>query len=499
MANKSRAILEAISIARELRIRKCRLNFWYYCQTMNPKFYKDDRVYLKTICDTFQALYEGRIIKYNNSDEWIIVSQLPPIPTINYDVCKNMQLNMPPGFGKSYTAVLFGQWLFGVNTDNELITVSYNEKLSERFGKTIRDGIEEKKDITNAEISYSDIFPDTKIKYGDSSKSNWAIEGRHHSYLSTSFTGTMTGMRCNFLIIDDPVKSAEVANNEAELEEQWIWYKDTCLSRVIEGGIQLVIQTRWSTKDLCGRLLNHKASDWYVLLYEVYDEENDILLCPELMSMKTYKDKRELTSPEIFRANYHQQPVDIKGRLYTRLLSYTLLPEKFEKIISYCDTADEGKDALCLFIVGVLNGEGYVLDILHTRESMEVTEDLVADMLFKYKPEINKIESNNGGAGFARNVTKRLWERHKTRNINIKAFHQSGNKMSRILTSSSFVANHLYFPNGWEKKFKSAYDEMITFQRDSKNKFDDVEDVAAGIYEMIEKGPISSGVIKVNI
>lgn len=80
-------------------------------------------------------------------------------------------------------------------------------------------------------------FPKTKIKYGSAAKSNWALEGRHHSYLATSFNGTLTGMRGNLGIIDDPVKDAEVAYNESELENQWNWYCNTFLQRMIEGAL----------------------------------------------------------------------------------------------------------------------------------------------------------------------------------------------------------------------------------------------------------------------
>lgn len=42
------------------------------------------------------------------------------------------------------------------------------------------------------------------------------------------------------------------------LDKQWEWYTDTFLSILEENSIQVINITRWSTKDLCGRIL---ASD----------------------------------------------------------------------------------------------------------------------------------------------------------------------------------------------------------------------------------------------
>lgn len=56
-------------------------------------------------------------------------------------------------------------------------------------------------------------------------------------------------------IIDDPIKNDQEAFNDRVLDEQWSWYTDTFLSRIEEGGMQIIVMTRWSTKDLCGRLL----------------------------------------------------------------------------------------------------------------------------------------------------------------------------------------------------------------------------------------------------
>ena len=51
--------------------------------------------------------------------------------------------------------------------------------------------------IHKAPGSYTtrDFFPHVRVKYGDASVMKWSLEGSYASYLSTSFDGTVTGMR----------------------------------------------------------------------------------------------------------------------------------------------------------------------------------------------------------------------------------------------------------------------------------------------------------------
>ena len=45
-------------------------------------------------------------------------------------------------------------------------------------------------------------------------------------------------------IIDDPIKNDQEAFNDRVLDEQWSWYTDTFLSRIEEGGMQIIVMTR---------------------------------------------------------------------------------------------------------------------------------------------------------------------------------------------------------------------------------------------------------------
>lgn len=480
--NKTAVLKEKFILKRELLIREARKSFWNFCKLMNNKFYTESKGYLKHICDSLQAIYEGRIVKLYDGDEWHIV----PDTSIydNFKICKNLQLNMPPGFGKSFTVQLFTMWCLGVNIENEIITASYNEKLSERFGQTVRNGIEETKD--QLEISYNDIFPKTMIKKGDGSKSNWSLKGRYHSYLATSFAGTMTGMRGNIFIIDDPIRDCETAYNENELANQWRWYTDTALSRMVEGAIQIVIMTRWSDNDICGKLNKMGDNDWYIIKYQAMNEKTGEMLCSELMSRDRYDKIKKYTSPEIFYANYMQITIDQQNRLYPNFKIYETLPDDYEKIVAVCDTSDSGSDYLAAIIAAIKDGQAYVLDIYYTQDAMEITENTLALKLFENNVNLAVIESNNGGRFFAKTVDKTLKEKYGSYKTVVRWFHQSRNKIARIWSMSNFVCENILFPCDWDLLFPEFFLHINNFSKVSKaNKHDDCADALTMLAEEI--------------
>jgi predicted phage terminase large subunit-like protein len=306
-----------------------------------------------------------------------------------------------------------------------------------------------------------------------------------------------TVMTHNCTIVDDPVKNAEEAYNIKVLDGIWDWYRGTFLSRsenIGDGSIDIINHTRWSTQDLCGRILDNRDMGYKWLILSIPAEHEGHLACEDILPREKYDELKSVMDKNIFLANYHQTPLDVEGRLFGTLKTYdeTALAKPFEKIIAYCDTADEGSDYLACYIGGVREGEGYILDIIYTQDKMQVTEPLTARKLYENKVNTAKIESNNGGKGFARNVERLLWENHHTRQIHIDWFHQTQNKMARILTGATFVQDHVYFPKDWDIRFPELYQHITTFTKDGKNKHDD------GVEALVEWGKMITGEGSIN-
>lgn len=478
--------LQILELLKQKAILKSKKNFFDYCKTTEGDFYKEDRVFLKALCDTLQALYERRIIRVPPERGWKIVDTTEGLT--NYIVCKGLMLNLPPRHGKSRTLTNFTSWMLGDNSNNMVMTVSYNEDQATEFSRFTRDKIQQQR--TKDEIIYSDIFPETRIAKGNAAVGKWALEGHFFNYLGTGFNGSLTGKGCNIMIIDDPIKNSEEALNEEHLNGIYKKYTDTLMSRVEGDGIQIICMTRWSKKDLCGRILDSEDADnWYVLNLPAYNEATDSMLCEQILTKENYLRLKKNMTDMIFNANYQQVPVDLKGVLYKDLKTYNkeTKPPYFEHIISYTDTADEGDDYLCTIVAGIYEGEAYILDVIYTQDGMEVTEPLTATCLYKNKVNLGMIESNNGGKGFARNVIRLIWEKFRTKSVVVRWFHQSKNKKARILTNSTFVMNHIYFPEKWKTMWPEFYEAINTYQKSGKNAHDDAADALTGIAEICQK------------
>ena len=335
-------------------------------------------------------------------------------------------------------------------------------------------------------IVYSDIFPNTRIKRGDGAMSLWGLEGAYNSYLATSPGGTATGFGCSLLIIDDLIKNADEANNEMVLEKHWDWFTNTMLSRLEEGGKIIIIMTRWASLDLAGRALEHFKQEKKVcrqILMKALQDDGS-MLCEAVLSKASYEMKVRAMGEDIALANYQQEPIDAKHKLYTRFSTYEDLPPYFEQILSYTDTADDGEDKLCTIVGGVYKGEGYVLDVYYTDAPMEDTEKEVPHVLIRNNTDVAIVESNNGGKSFARNIKSAI-ELLEGRTI-VKWFFQSKNKEARILTQSPWVMNKLHFPSNWRERFPEYYTDMNKFQRKGKNAHDDAPDATTGLAEIMQ-------------
>lgn len=456
-------------IIRGAKIELAKRKFFYYCNLKAPDFYKNDRKFLIDLCTQLQDFYE--------SDEEVLI------------------VNMPPRHGKSRTVGCFVEWILGVNQKEKIMTGSYNETLSTSFSKNVRNTImEEKSDVD--QVVYSDIFPGVTIQKGDGAMNMWSLANGYNNYLATSPTGTATGFGASLLIIDDLIKNAAEAYNADVLAKHWDWFTNTMLSRLEEGGKIIIIMTRWHSDDLAGKALAHYTETGAKVRHISYKalQEDGSMLCDEILSKRSYNAKVKAMGLDIASANYQQEPIDIKGRLYTSFKTYTKLPTDdhgnllFTSIRNYTDTADTGDDYLCSINYGVYNDEAYILDVLYTKDGMEITEPATAKMLYEGKVNVADIESNNGGRGFARNVETELKNRYRSNYCKINTFFQSKNKHSRILSNSTWVMNHIYFPVNWKDRFPEYYEAMSRYQKEGKNAHDDAPDATTGIAEKINAG-----------
>lgn len=131
----------------------------------------------------------------------------------------------------------------------------------------------------------------------------------------------------NCLIIDDPVKGREEAESGIYRERAWEWWESTALTRLAPGGIVVLIQTRWHTDDLSGRILTRPSPlRWRVLSMPAIAGDRDPLgRTPgeEFPSVRGrapgyFANLQANLSNYVFASVYQQNPVSAQGNFFRR-------------------------------------------------------------------------------------------------------------------------------------------------------------------------------------
>lgn len=421
-------------------------------------------------------------------------------------------INIAPRYGKTELAVKnFIANGLAINAAAKFIHLSYANDLA-------LDNSEEVRDIVTSE-EYQTLFPQVQIKAASKAKDKWytTLGG---GVLARAAGGQVTGfgagrvddedlneddlveflsdielkqqLFAGALIIDDPIKpddaDSEVVRNRINNR-----YDTTIKNRVNSRKTPIIIiMQRLHEKDLCGHLLEQEPGEWTVLSIPCIQEDEDgqeEALWPLKHTLSELYALKE-RNPIMFSRQYMQNPMPKEGFLYAGFKTFTdqpapLLPvTKYRVRKSYTDTADTGKDFLCSIAYDETDVGLFVLDVIYTQEPMETTEPMTALQLTKFQVDHAKIESNNGGRGFARNVEAQI---RGMRNLKTKVewFHQSQNKEARIYTRSADVTNMVYFPNGWEKRWPIFHKHVIQHLAAGKNKNDDAPDTLTGMVEAI--------------
>jgi predicted phage terminase large subunit-like protein len=303
------------------------------------------------------------------------------------------------------------------------------------------------------------------------------------------------------IIIDDPIKPDNALNDNAR-EAVNQHFETTIRNRVNSRETPIIIiMQRLHEEDLCGYLQKIEPDEWTVLSIPCieYDEDgNEQALWPFKHTLEELR-KIEAANQYVFDTQYMQNPQPLEGLMYTQFRTYDALPMEPSIRKNYTDTADTGKDFLCSICYVETRAGMYITDVLYTDKPMEFTEPKTAEMLLRNETSYVRIESNNGGRGFARNVEKNV--RYSGGPIANKMyfvpFHQGVNKDVRIFSHSAEVQNLIYYPSDWEKRWPQFARAVKGYRKLGKNSHDDAPDVLTGMVESYHNG--SSGAMKANV
>ena len=418
-----------------------------------------------------------------------------------------LMINMPPRYGKTELAVKnFIAHCLALNPSAKFIHLSGSSELALDNSEAIRDM------VTSQE--YMDLFPGVSLSKSTTGKKKWYTTQDGGVY-ATSAGGQITGFGAGSfysdkddaeldkfwteidqkeefggaIVIDDPIKpdDAESSTIRDRVNNR---YDTTIKNRVNSRNTPIIIiMQRLHPNDLCGHILKTSLENWHVLKIPAISEVNG-----ERKALWDYKhtleeldDLRGQTPLSIvtFDRQYQQDPKPLKGLLYTTFLTYDNIPGQGIRY-AYVDTADQGDDYLCSIVWEEIGEMKYLIDVIYTQEANEITEDMVAKQFDEYEVNYAKIESNNGGRAFARNVSRISEDDLRNMKTDISWFHQSKNKITRIKTNSSTVQKTIVYPQDWGVRWPEFYDSMTGYMAAGGNDHDDAQDTITGVAEGID-------------
>lgn len=440
---------------------------------------------------------------------------------------KNVIVNIAPRYSKTEIVVKnFISHAFSINAAAKFIHLSFSDSLALDNSEAIKDIIKTEK--------YQFFFPNVRIKAGTDSKKKWSTTAGGGVY-ATSTAGQVTGFGAGTveeeeidedeffkeleqeleelnsieskegfggaLIIDDPIKpeDAESSVKRDRINARW---DSTIKNRVnSRNTAKIIIGQRTHPQDLCGYVMEsegyttnlQEALDnpelWYVLCIPVIDKNGNALWDHK----HTIEELEALNAANsiVFQTQYMQNPQPKEGLMYDDFRTYSSLETipKDERVIRKCyiDSADKGKDYLCSIVYDETKTAIYILDVVYTNLPMKDTEPMIAAQMVKFKPKLCRIEGNNGGENFAREVERqtRILGNTETK---FKTFHQGDNKEVRINNNSAKVTNLCFMPKDWATRWVLFNKALTGYSKTAVRQIDDAPDCITGVVENHGKG-----------
>jgi predicted phage terminase large subunit-like protein len=226
--------------------------------------------------------------------------------------CKRLIIAMPPRHGKSQLgSYLFPAYLMGKMPESKLIVGSHTAELAQRFGRMIRNLVDDEK--------YKEIFPDTQLSADSKAAGRWATsKGGEAFFIGKG--GAMTGRGGDVIILDDILDEQDAISDTA-MENTWSWYESGPRQRLQPGGAIILINTRWKTDDVAGRLLkmqsNIKADQWEVLEFPAILPSGNPLW-PEYWKLEELEKVKFSIGLKKWNAQWQQQPTNDEGAVLKR-------------------------------------------------------------------------------------------------------------------------------------------------------------------------------------
>ena len=220
--------------------------------------------------------------------------------------CKRLIINMPPRHTKSeFASYLLPAWFLGKYPQKKVIQTSHTAELAVGFGRKVRN-------LVDSDV-YKSIFPELGLQADSKAAGRWATN-KGGDYFAIGVGGAVTGKGADILIIDDPHSEQEAAlaeTNADVYDKTYEWYTSGPRQRLQPGGSIIIVMTRWSKKDLTGKVIKADAQrggeGWEVIEFPAILDSGRALW-PEFWKIEELESLRNELPNSKWMAQYMQNP-----------------------------------------------------------------------------------------------------------------------------------------------------------------------------------------------
>nr|QSL79782.1 MAG: terminase large subunit [Caudoviricetes sp.] len=225
---------------------------------------------------------------------------------------KRLIINMPPRHTKSeFASNMLPAWFLGNYPNKKVIQTSNTAELAVGFGRKVRNLVDSEQ--------YAKIFPNVSLRADSKAAGRWATN-HGGDYFAIGVGGTVTGKGADLLIIDDPHSEQEARLAQGDptvFDGVYEWYTSGPRQRLQPGGAIIIVMTRWSDKDLTGKVLKNDSTDWEVIELPAIMPSGKSLW-PEFWALEELEALREELPAYKWNAQYQQKPTGEEGAIVKR-------------------------------------------------------------------------------------------------------------------------------------------------------------------------------------
>ena len=422
-----------------------------------------------------------------------VVNLLQDLADDKYDI---VGISLPPGVGKTSTAIFYLTWLAGKFPDEPMLTGSH----SNAFVRGVYDECLRIFD-PNGEYLWKDVFPGLSV-VNTNAKDCRIDLGKRKRFETLEFTSIGTGnaglyRASRLLYCDDLISGLEIALSRERLDKLWETYTTDLRQRKIGDHCkELHVATHWSTGDPVARLERQYANDPRATFLAIpaldeNDESNFDYKFGVGFTTAFYKEQREIMDDVSWRALYMNQPIEREGLLYSanELRRYFELPDREpDAIISVCDTKDRGTDYCVMPIAYQYGQDFYIEDVVCDNGNPEIVEPRLVEKCVKHKVQMSRFESNSAGGRVAQSVQEAIKKRGGITKITTK--YTTQNKETKIIMASPFAKEHFLFKDDSvthnDKEYRRFMNFLCSYTMSGKNKWDDCADSVAMLVDYVQ-------------